>query len=386
MTKKFVIIITVLLCTALWLIGINHKQQNADFEEITFATWGSKSEIDILLPLLDEFEWKNQDIMVNLMHIPQNYFQKLHLLFASNTAPDVIFINNQYLPLYAKFLEPAEIKDKSVFYPKVLQSMTVNGKIYATPRDVSNLVIFYNKDIFKDKKVPFPKENWSFEDFLKTAQKLTGNDVWGISFDDSPLLYLPYLMSEGGGFLSDDASHSIIETPESQKGLKFYADLRKKYHVAPLKEESASATMAQLFLQKKLAMQISGRWIVPKYRQDAEFDWDVINFPHGDVGSVVPIDSSGWAVVKSSKHIEASKRLIEFLSSKHAIEQFTKSGLIVPARLDVAESTAFLDNRKPQNAKVFLDIIETGKPTPVSKNYREILDNLKQQNESVFNN
>ena len=192
-------------------------------------------------------------------------------------------------------------------------------------------------------------------------------------------------MSEGGGFLSDDLTHTIIDTPESQKGLLFYADLRKKYHVAPLKEESASATMAQLFLQGKLAMQISGRWLVPKYREDANFDWDVAPFPRGDAGSVVPIDSSGWAIVKSSKNKEAAKRLVEFLSSEHAIKQFTKSGLIVPARRDVAESSAFLDEKKPQNAKVFLDIIETGKATPVSKNYREVLDKLKQQNESVFN-
>lgn len=383
MKKIISITIAILLIGGFWFVSFNKPKSKSNVEEITFTSWGSKSEIDILLPLLDEFEWKNQDIRVKFMHIPQNYFQKLHLLFASNTAPDVIFINNQYLPLYAKFLEPAETDGE--FYPKVLQSMIVDGTIYAVPRDVSNLVIFYNKDIFKSKNIPYPTKDWTFNDFLKTAQELTGNGVWGISFDESPLLYLPYLMSEGGGFLSDDLTHLIIETPKSQKGLLFYANLRKKYHVAPLKEESASATMAQMFLQGKLAMQISGRWLVPKYRQDAEFDWDVINFPNGDAGSVVPIDSSGWAIVKSSKHKEASKRLVKFLSSKHAIEKFTESGLIVPARRDVAESPAFLDGKKPKNAKIFTDIIETGKPTPVTKNYREILDNLKQQNEKVFN-
>ena len=37
---------------------------------------------------------------------------------------------------------------------------------------------------------------------------------------------------------------------DKQKGLNFYADLRKKQHVVPLAYESASATMAQLFLQE----------------------------------------------------------------------------------------------------------------------------------------
>ncbi len=81
------------------LCGCSNKKNS----EITlqFASWGSKSETDILKPLLKEFENNNPDIKIDFMHIPQNYFQKIHLLFASNTAPDVIFINNLYLPVYA---------------------------------------------------------------------------------------------------------------------------------------------------------------------------------------------------------------------------------------------------------------------------------------------
>ena len=37
-----------------------------------------------------------------------NYFQKLHLLFASNMEPDVVLINNQNIPVYSKFLTNLE--------------------------------------------------------------------------------------------------------------------------------------------------------------------------------------------------------------------------------------------------------------------------------------
>ena len=40
---------------------------------------------------------------------------------------------------------------------------------------------------------------------------------------------------------------------------------------------------------------------------------------------------------------------------------------------------------KPKNAKVFLEIIETSKPTPVNVNYNEILDRTKQNLEQKFN-
>lgn len=368
---------------------------------IQFSSWGSQSEVEILKPILAEFEHENPDIKVDFVHIPQNYFQKIHLLFASNMPPDVIFINNLNLPIYANagMLEDLDemqiVTGQKVFFKQALQALSYNGKLYAIPRDVSNLVVFYNKDIFNKYNVDLPNKFWSLDDMLILAAKLTidtdgdgQTDIWGINFEEDPLFYLPYLMSEGGGILSDDGKRIIIDTPQSQKGLNFYADLRNKYDVAPKKSESASATMAQMFLQGKLALQVSGRWLVPKYLTDAKFNWGVINFPSGDAGSVVPLDASGWAIAKSSKHKKEAMRLIEFLSSKDSIERLSKSGLIVPARIDVAQDE-FLNNQSSiQNTKmahVFVDVIKTSKPTPVSVNYSEIQDKIKEKTNYLFN-
>lgn len=375
-TIKFNLCAVLLICV-LAFCGCNKQDTKT---VVQFASWGSKSEVDILKPILSDFENENPDIKVDFMHIPQNYFQKIHLLFASNTAPDVIFINNQYLPVYANAGLLEELHASNGFYPKSLEALSLNGKLYAIPRDVSNLVIYYNKNIFDKKHIPYPSANWTFDDFLKTAQKLTDQNTFGISFEEDPLFYLPYLMSNGGGFLPDE-----INKPESQNALNFYADLRNKYHVAPLKSESASATMAQLFLQECLGMYLSGRWMVPKFREEAKFDWDIAQFPKGTKGSIVPLDASGWAVSKSSKHKQEALKLVNFLSSKESSEKFTESGLIVPAREEVANSKYFLDGQKPENAKVFTNIIKTSKPTPVTVNYREILDNLKKEMEARFN-
>lgn len=357
---------------------------------LQYASWGSKSEVDILKPILSDFEKSHDGVKVEFMHIPQNYFQKIHLLFASNTAPDVIFINNLNLPIYANAGVLEDLSeydfDTQNYYPQALQSLSWGGKLYAIPRDVSNLVVFYNKDLFDRAGVKYPDKDWTFKDFLKISQKLTNApEIFGISFEDEPLFYLPYLMSEGGGILSDDGRREILSNSESQKGLEFYYGLRKKYHVAPQKSESASATMAQMFLQGRLAMQVSGRWLVPKYREEAKFDWDIAPFPKGSVGSVVPLDSSGWAISKSSKHKQDAISLIKFLSSKENIEKMTESGLIVPARIDASKSKYFIDGQKPKNAKVFLEVIKTSKPTPVSVNYNEVIDKVKVKNEKLLN-
>ena len=384
MKNKFCKILAIfgLICL---LCACNPKENRT---VIHFASWGSKSEIDIIKPLLEDFEEENPDIKVDFMHIPQNYFQKIHLLFASNTPPDVIFINNLYLPVYANadVLEPiGDNADCSFYEENVLKSLSWNGKLYAVPRDVSNLVIFYNKNLFDKAGLSYPSDKWTFQEFLEMAKKLTVDGRFGVSFEEDSLFFLPYLMSEGGGILSDDLSRIIIDELQSVKGLKFYADLRKKYHVAPKAEESASATMAQMFLQGKIAMHLSGRWLVPKYREEADFDWDIAPFPKGDKGSIVQLDSSGWAVSKNSKHKKEAFMLVNYLSSKQSIEKLTKSGLIVPARQDVQNSEYFLDNKKPEHAKVFLDVIKTSKPTPVNVNYRAVVDDLNQKFEKLFN-
>lgn len=371
-------IIPILLLLVLICGGCAQKDTRTVIE---FASWGSKSEIDILKPILSDFEKENPEIKIDFMHIPQNYFQKIHLLFASNTAPDVIFINNLYLPIYANanLLEELTVNQND-FYPQALEALSWNGKLYAIPRDVSNLVVFYNKDLFDRKNITYPTSEWNFDDFLKTAQKLTDKNTFGVSFEEDPLFYLPYLMSSGGGILPSE-----IEKKGSQYGLNFYADLRKKYHVAPLKSESASATMAQMFLQQKLGMYISGRWMVPKLREEADFDWDVTQFPKGTNGSIVQLDASGWAIAKSSKHKEEAQKLVNYLASSKNSEKFATNGLIVPARKDASRSKYFLDGQKPVHSKIFLDIIETSKPTPVTVDYREITDKLKKSMETKFN-
>ena len=377
------IVICLVLCCL--LCGCTSKNSNVT---VKFASWGSKSEIDIIKPILSDFEKQNSDIKVEFMHIPQNYFQKIHLLFASNTAPDVIFINNLYLPIYANagVLEPVgDWADLEQYDENILKSLSWKGVKYAVPRDISDLVIFYNKDLFDKAGIKYPDSDWTMEEFLQTAVKLTKNGVFGISFEEKPLMFLPYLMSNGGGILSDDLSEIIIDSENSKKGLEFYADLRKKYHVAPKKEEAASATMVQLFLQQKLGMHLTGRWLVPKYREEASFRWDVVTFPKGTKGSIVSLDASGWAISKNSKHKEEAEKLVNYLSSKENSEKITQSGLIVPARNDVQNSKYFFDGQAPKNAKAFLDATKTAKPTPVSVNYNEIIDKLNPKFEKLFN-
>lgn len=360
-------LILIAVCLVLLLSGCGKKDERV---KIQFASWGSKTEVAIIKSVISDFEKENPGVNVEFLHIPQNYFQKIHLLFASNTEPDVLFLNNLYLPVYANAGKLLELSPpQNVYDKKVLDALSWQDKIYVAPRDISLLVVYYNKDLFRRAGVSEPENGWGQREFLEKALKIKDKTgAFGISFEEEPLFYLPYLMSEGGGVFD-------IESPSSKKALNFYADLRKKYHVAPMREESASATMAQLFLQGKLAMQLSGRWLTPKYMEDADFEWGTVMFPAGSEGSVVPLDASGWAIAKASKHKDEAITLINYLASRKVIEKFAKTGLIVPARQDVDFA----------GSEVYRRALQTAKPTPVSVDYNKVLDSLKIKLEPLFN-
>jgi multiple sugar transport system substrate-binding protein len=368
---------------------------------LSFSSWGSQSEMSTLEPLLKEFEKQNPDIKIKFIHIPKNYFQKLHLLIASNLTPDVMFINNINSKVYVKNniledLNPYLKEDKQIskkdFFENSLKAFENNDALYAVPRDVSNIVVYYNKDIFNKYKVPYPEQNWNFQDFLNTARLLTKDtnndgktDIFGTSFEENSLFWLPFLWSNGSGLISENLKNVIITTPQSKKTLSFYIDLRNKWHVAPSAEEQGSATMAQMFIQNRIAMHISGRWSTPAYRKTAGLNWDVAAFPRGTSGSIVDADASGWAISKTSKNKTAAWKLIKFFASQKSSENFTTGGLIIPARKDVAYSKYFLrKTEKPKNSKVFVDIIKTSIPTPSNENYQEITDIINQELEPAF--
>ena len=347
MMKKFFLL---LLLTIFLTTGCT--SQKSDIVTLKFSTWGSASEMSILKPIIADFEKQNPKIRIDLMHIPQNYFQKIHLLFASNLAPDVIFINNLNLPVYANHLEPLNI-DTNIYYKEPVAALSYQGKYLAIPRDVSNLVIYYNKDLFDMHNVPYPDNNWTLEDLLNKSLFLTNSSHFGISFEDDVYYALPYILTLGGDINNINA------------GMKFYKNLVYKYRSAPSKSDVGSKTLGQMFLEEKIAMHLSGRWLVPKYTESAKFRWGVVIFP-----GVTPCDASGWAISKTSKHKEQAKRFIEYLSSKENIKKMSTSGLIVPARKDVE----FKD-------RVFLEAISHSKVLNITPDYSRIVDKI---NDSEF--
>jgi multiple sugar transport system substrate-binding protein len=378
----------------------------ASAQKLVLASWGSQEEIQAYQQVLRVFQERNPGIQVEYINIPSNeYLAKITAMMAAGSPPDVFFINNIDFPGLAsrgvlKPLDPFIQRDKyptGDIFPGILKAFQWEGAQYGLPRDVSNLVVFYNRNLLRKAGLPDPKPDWTWDDFLRYAKALTvekdGKRVqWGVSFQTFYLFWEPWVWSAGGRFYSPDHSKFLLNSPPSVEGLQFYLDLRYKHHVAPTPEEAQDRGAFTMFLNGQTGMIVDGRWRVPTLKARAKFDFDVVPFPRGKAGSIVDIDGSGWVMAAGTRNPEAAWKLLSFLAGPEASQIFTKTGLIIPARgVDVKNVEKSIQNLKdffvpppPRSQHFFLTVNKTARPTETFERWNEALQLINKALEPVW--
>ncbi len=360
---------------------------------VHLSSWGDVQENSILEGLIKDFKKVHPEIPVQLDRVPYgDYVDKLLTQFAGGMAPDVIFVSAENLADFypRNLLEPLTpyLKtDTSIklgdFYSTLINWYTVKGDLYVLPRDIAPVcVVYYNQKAFDEAGLSYPKDDWTTEEFLAAAVKLTKRDAkgnvtqWG--FVDDWGMPEAWIYAFGGGFVDDphNPQKYLITEPEAVKGIQFRGDLMNKFKVMPgpasLSQQGGVGT-SDMFVNATAAMFLSGIWKTPMFRGIKNFKWDVVMSPRvKGVKRAVIGGSSGYGIVSTSKHKREAWQLIAFLSSPEGQQKFADTGLVQPALKKVAESFAFLDGKDPLNKKMLLKAVEYGVDMPIATNWREV--------------
>lgn len=362
--------------------------------ELRFVYWGDLSEIGIINNMVAEFEKENPGIKVKTERAPSGapYIEKLLTQFAGGMAPDVMFVEVNNFVNFAQrdvFLDLSEMiaGDDSFnlkeYYPEVVNRFTVGDKIFVIPRDTAPICcIYYNKDLFDEARIPYPKDDWQWpKDFLPIAQKLTKVDKAGraeiFGYVDDWTLWDPFVLSNGGSYVDDtkNPTRITLDSKAALEGFQFRQDLIYKYKVMPSPSQMSAAGgvgTADLFVTGKVAMFLSGLWKTPYFREIKKFDWDIVMFPKGPTGiHRFPTGGSGYAITKTSKHPQDAWKLVKYLAGKQGQIALTKTGLVQPANMSIANSPYFLDGQKPLNKAMLLEAVKYVEYTPYLDQWNE---------------
>lgn len=344
---------------------------------LVWSYWGDPWEIEINKKIASKFEETHPNIKIEQQYAPWNdYFDKLQTQWAGNSSPDVMFLTN--VPSYASkgVLEDLGpyIKQNNYkiddYYPEALKLFQYNGKLYGVPRDNDTKVLFYNKKLFDEAKLPYPDKNLTWDKLVELAKKLTIRDntgrakQYGIAFD--PGMWFLYVWMNGGAIFDDEIHPTKVLLGDSKaiEGLQKLGDLIIKEKVSPSYELiKDSSQIAQMFLTNQVAMVIGNHALIPSFLAAKDLQWDVSYLPTmGNNLKVNIAGGAGYCISSKSKHKKEAWEFWTFLTGPEAQKMFTESNLIVPANKEVLNSDVFL--KQNYNAKVFADETAVGKTHP----------------------
>jgi len=368
--------------------GISDAANGKHPVEIRVAFWGGPDEVNITTGIINAWQKSHPDIVVKLDHTPyRGYIDKLLTRIAGRSAPDIIctevdlFVTFQakgvLLDLTPFVSADPEFSTKQ-FYPEIVNRFTVGGKLYAIPRDTAPFAcVYYNKKLFDEAGVPYPKDDWNLDDLLDKARKLTKTDKDGrvTQYGFYAWAWPNFVYAFGGSMVDNvrDPSKCTLDSGESIAGLKFYSDLINKYKVHPTSTAMTNLAMGVqgMFMTGRLAMFSSGIWETPGLRKMVDLDWDVAMFPKGPpgptVGSEGPLSrrpggirafgtgGSGYCILKETKNPNAAFEVIKALAGRSGQTALADTGLAQPAIKDIAQSGRWVFDNKPPKNKSMLD-------------------------------
>lgn len=221
-----------------------------------------------------------------------------------------------------------------------------DGKAYAWPLWVPPVGMYLNLDIFQEQGVTPPSPDWTYEQFVEIAQKLTftradGTKVYGYSgvIDPGIVNTWPFIYGDGGRPLSEDNKKYTFDSPEAISGLQKLVDLAQKYKVTPPDFGSQTpADMVTGFKDKKtLAMYSEPSGSSATYK-DAGLNFDVIPMPIGKTGKHVTTGGVGLISVakqQDPERVKAGMALGRFLTSNEVTQDVPRYYLAPGARKSV---------------------------------------------------
>ncbi len=393
MKQKRIIFILLLLflTTSILLFNCSKNEENSNQIVIKYMRWANPAEVQSTKELLKLFMKKNPDIKVIFEHEGWgNYWDKLQTQMAANTGPDVFLLGAYFsVDFYKKGillnLQPFIDKDKNFnkkdYFSPPFKLYTFNGNLYALPRDINSIVLYYNKDLFDRAGVKYPTDNWTWNDLVKAAKKLTMDynndgiiDQWGIMIPNVfEVGWGNLILQNNGSILNKNKTESTLTNPEVVQAIQFMVDLEYKYKVAPL-EKSKGSLGDNIFMTGKVAMIYDGSWMIGTYKTIKSFKWDIVMLPRGKKRACIA-NGVANAINSHTKHKEAAWKLVKFLSSREAQIAVAKSGTSIPILKNIAYSKYYLDGTPP-NKIACLKSIKYGHNYPTTSEMKRWLDDI----------
>ena len=198
------------------------------------------------------------------------------------------------------------------------------------------VAVIANLDLFDKANVPYPTNDWTLDDFMSAAHKLTNKSdpknmtaglARNIDVEDYPRMLNFFLQAYGvKGYKEADGKKvsNMAEDPNAITAIEKYLEVYGNNYAATLSEDQKKAmgldtSIWDVDWEKGVsAMFVASSWAIP-YDQAAKsypFKVGVYNVPSGPGGRGTLISEIGYSIYKGSKNKDLAWDVLKFMTSQ----------------------------------------------------------------------
>ncbi|HSR13220.1 MAG TPA: ABC transporter substrate-binding protein [Thermodesulfobacteriota bacterium] len=235
----------------------------------------------------------------------------------------------------------------SSFYPALMENSRTRGKIWGIPFQRSTIVMYHNKEAFKEAGLDPNKPPATWDEMVAAAQKLTKKDAsgnvarWGVQIPSTGYAYWMFqalCMQNGEVLMNQDGNRTYFDKPAVVEALQFWRDLAVKHKVMP--EGTIDwGTLRQKFLEGATAMMWHTTGNLTAVKEGAKFEFGVSMLPASKRrGS--PTGGGNFYIFKnaSAEERKAALKFIKFMTGPELTAQWSIATGYVATRPDAYET------------------------------------------------
>jgi len=308
--------------------------------------------------------------------------------------PDVFVVPGVDFDLYASIgaLSPLDRSinkdldfDPEVYYPMALEYGRWNGVSYALPIGAVPTLMFVNKTLLAQEGIPIPRNDWTWQDFLRICKAVTKDtdgdgrlDQFGV-YDYN---WRKAALTNDVHIFSPDGRSADFSSNNMEEVMRFMAELRavNQGQEVTAKDFDMGRVAFRPFTFAEYRTYKPYPWRIKKY---SSFEWDCIKLPAGPSGhNSSIIQTMIMAISARTSEPRLSWELLKTICYNPAIQEMmlTKSqGL--PARRDVVESPeaqklfmASTPGSEEMNLKIVSSVMDDSINEPKFPRYREAMN------------
>ncbi len=369
--SKAVLVMAVACMVTLSLTGLGFAQEKITLHYFTWAGGSAATYIaeDFIQPFQEKFP--HIEIQYEAVGFGE-FFDKLLTYYAAGNPPDLMHMSVAYVYEYAQMgllqnLTPyfdRDLNPNDFFLPPmdaVRYPSMETGDLYAIPFAFVMSTLFYNKDLFDARGVPYIDDTLTWEGigeigkrFVQDADGDGTPETWGFSSRPSYELLDAAIHAYGGRTLNDDYTEVLYDQPEGIAATEMLVNLVWEDFVSP-----PSGNANAMFTQGNLAMNITNMSNLNGFRDNAHFDWDIALMPIGPEKRVTRVWPDSFAISAESPHKEAAWEYVKFVITQTKVDRYSGQRK-VPIYKPLAMSPEWLEEDLTPNKRIFIESLNYG--------------------------